>query len=81
MTILRTENNFKKKYKIKRILTCVSFYISENTFFQEHLVALRIYICIAVEILCLPWDNGASLGLVGHASSNDVTIKISYGED
>ena len=60
----------------KKTLTCASFYISENIFFQEHLVALRIHICIFVEIIFLPEGKGASLSLVGHPSSDGITKKI-----
>ena len=57
------------------------FYVSENTVFEEHLAALRIHICIALEMLCLPRDKGASLALVGHPSSDSVTVKLPYGLD
>ena len=62
-------------------VSCASFYISENTFFQEQLVALRIHISIAVKVLFLPQDKGTSLSLVGHHSNNEITIKISYVVD
>ena len=62
-------------------VSCASFYIFENTSFQEQLVALRIHICIVVKVLFLPQDKGASLSLVGHHSNNEITIKISYAVD
>ena len=74
---MRTENNFSKKKK--NFLTSASFYISENTFSQEYLVALRVHICIAVEILFLPQDKGVFLSLVGHPLNDGISIKIWIG--
>ena len=66
---------------MKIFLTCASFYIFENTFFHENLIALRMHTCIIAGILFLPRGKALSLPLIGHHYKDGITIKISCGVD
>ena len=61
-------------------LRCLNFSFSFSSF-QLELFAIQAPLLVFSGVSLTSWGEGASLALIGHLSSDGVTIKILYGVD